>query len=138
MPVPGTTALFIAGICAVLLGTFVEDRESVAVLLVGFGATSVVLAVALPRLVGSLKVGPSGLEAELLTAVESQAEEAGLSDDEKKEAIDDARTGIEQAWADWMANRLEEAQPRHSGDAASGDAIKRLAVQYVARQQGDG
>jgi hypothetical protein len=55
----------------VLLGAAAASREAVATALIVMGAALMPVAVLLPRLIGSLKLGPQGLEAELAAVVDA-------------------------------------------------------------------
>jgi len=107
----GAFALFAAGAIMVLLGVLVEARESVAVALVTLGAALMPLAVLLPRLVGALKVSPTGLEAELSALVQSEAEAHGLAPTVVQEALAVVRLDTEgsvREWASELLFRIEE------------------------------
>lgn len=126
----GGFLLFAIGAAMVLLAVVMEDRDGVATALVGLGAALMLLAVLLPRLTGSLKFGPQGFEAELVAAVEKQAEQRGLSPRATKEAVEEARTDTENAWAAWM----KELTSDEAGDPGAGRELDRQAIRNLARQ----
>jgi hypothetical protein len=115
----------------VLLAVLVEERQVVAAALVGFGAGIMSMAVLLPRLVGPLKLGARGFEAELIAAVHEQAQAHGLSAEETKNVVEAARTETD-AWAAWLERLLAESDAGAGRDPSrSRGPILRLAKQYV-------
>lgn len=115
----------------VVLAVVVETRQVVAAALVGFGSALMSLAVLLPRLVGQVKFGAQGFEAQLIAAVQEQAEAQGLSPEETLKVIEVARTETD-AWGTWLEGILSETAQRADGGR---QPIARLARQLVERER---
>lgn len=78
--------LLLVGAALVGIGVLVTDAEAVATAMVSIGALAMVLAVLLPRMEGSFKVGPGGLEG-ALAAVEEESEGRNLEPEQRAEAV---------------------------------------------------
>lgn len=125
--------LFVAGLVMVLLAVLVEDREAVAITLLVLGTSSMGVAVLLPRLVGHLKFGAQGFEAELVAAVEQEALEVGLSPEETEAVIEQAKSDVETALVRWTSSLVQEQASADS--ERPGAELRRLAREYVVGQR---
>lgn len=106
----GGSALFSVGTLMIAFAVFVEDREAVAVALVGLGTVLVILGVLAPRLEGPLEVGPTGgLKAQLT----------------KQQLIE---TAVEQGLGPAEIARLLEMYERAAEDAAKGRALAAMLI----------
>lgn len=112
--------LFIAGAVMILLAVAVEDRETVAAALVGFGAALMPLAVLLPRLVGPLRVSAQGFEAQLVAVVKAEAQAKGFSTLATERALEFARSESESALREWVQGVLSDAEEQ----AKTGEVIE--------------
>lgn len=94
----------------ITLAVVVEDREAVAVALVGLGTVLVILGVLAPRLEGPLEVGPTGgLKAQLT----------------KQQLIE---TAVEKGLGPAEIERLLEMYERAAEDAAKGRALAAMVI----------
>jgi len=94
----------------ITLAVFVEDREAVAVALVGLGTVVVILGVLAPRLEGPLEVGPTGgLKAQLT----------------KQQLIE---TAVQKGLGPAEIERLLEMYERAAEDAAKGRALAAMLI----------
>ncbi len=105
----------------VLLAVGVEPTQTVAVALVAFGSALMALGILLPRLVGTVRLSAQGLEAQVVSIVEAEAEARGFSETTTKKAVEIATSETTDGLHAWLADLLAEAVREAPGPLASLD-----------------
>jgi hypothetical protein len=116
----GVWLLLLAGVLEIFLAVAIRRYDALASVLAGFGCSSIVLALVLPRMQGAFKIGLGGVEANLKDAVaERVKKEVDLEPDDREELREESMR---------EASRLASHRALLAGAAAAGSVIADYAV----------